>query len=73
MNMMNFYLKNLKASIDLSGMPRLSEATILYMIDNEKAAGAITIKLHADAKAMADASEAIQAALTSHPNVTLAK
>lgn len=68
-----FQLKSLKASIDLSGMPRLSEATILYMINNEKAASAITIKLHADAKAMADASEAIQAALTSHPNVTLAK
>ena len=69
----SFQLKSLKASIDLSGMPRLSEATILYMINNEKATAAITIKLHADAKTMADASEAIQAALASHPNVTLAK
>lgn len=66
-----FYLKSLKASIDLSGMPRLSEATILYMINNEKAASAITIKLHADAKAMADASEAIQSALSNHANITL--
>ena len=66
-----FYLKSLKASIDLSGMPRLSEATILYMINNEKAASAITIKLHADAKAMADASEAIQSALAAHTNITL--
>lgn len=66
-----FQLKALKASIDLSGMPRLSEATILYMINNEKAASAITIKLHADAKAMADASEAIQSALANHANITL--
>ena len=66
-----FQLKSLKASIDLSGMPRLSEATILYMINNEKAASAITIKLHADAKAMADASEAIQSALANHANITL--
>lgn len=66
-----FYLKSLKASIDLSGMPRLSEATILYMINNEKATAAITIKLHADAKAMADASEAIQSALANHANITL--
>lgn len=67
----SFQLKSLKASIDLSGMPRLSEATILYMINNEKSASAITIKLHADAKAMADASEAIQSALASHTNITL--
>lgn len=67
----SFQLKSLKASIDLSGMPRLSEATILYMINNEKAASAITIKLHADAKAMADASEAIQSALSNHANITL--
>lgn len=67
----SFKLKALKASIDLSGMPRLSEATILYMINNEKAASAITIKLHADAKAMADASEAIQSALANHANITL--
>ena len=66
-----FKLKALKASIDLSGMPRLNEATILYMINNEKAASAITIKLHADAKAMADASEAIQSALAAHTNITL--
>ena len=66
-----FQLKSLKASIDLSGMPRLSEATILYMINNEKATSAITIKLHADAKAMADASEAIQSALATHTNITL--
>jgi hypothetical protein len=66
-----FQLKELKASIDLSGMSRLSEATILYMINNEKATSAITIKLHADAKAMADASEAIQSALANHANIAL--
>lgn len=66
-----FKLKSLKASINISGMPRLSEASLLYMINNEKSTEGITIKLHADAKAMADASEAIQSALATHTNITL--
>ena len=66
-----FKLKSLKASINISGMPRLSEASLLYMINNEKSTEGITIKLHADAKAMADASEAIQSALSNHANITL--
>ena len=66
-----FKLKSLKASINISGMPRLSEASLLYMINNEKSTEGITIKLHADAKAMADASEAIQSALAAHTNITL--
>ena len=68
-----FKLKTLKVSIDLSGMPRLNEATILYMINNEKATSAIAITLHADAYERAMADAAIQEALTAHPNVSLAK
>lgn len=63
----------LKTSIEVKHSPVLSNASILYMIENEASTSAITITLHADAydRAMADAD--IQAALAAHTNVTLAK
>ena len=66
-------LKGIKSASNLSGAPLLSNSSILYAIQNEAATSAITITLHADAydRAMADAD--IQAALTAHPNVSLAK
>ena len=66
-------LKGLKVSMPMNTSKNLSNDSILYMIQNEAAASAITITLHADAydRAMADAD--IQAALAEHPNVSLAK
>ena len=66
-------VKNLNANIDFSYCSRLNNTSILYMIQNEAATTAISITLNASAydRAMADAD--IQAALTAHPNVTLAK
>lgn len=66
-------LKGLKVSMPMNSSKNLSNDSILYMIVNEAASSAITITLHADAydRAMADAD--IQAALTAHPNVSLAK
>ena len=66
-------LYKLSQSISFKDSPLLSKSSILYMIQKEAATAAITITLHADAydRAMADAD--IQAALTAHPNVSLAK
>ena len=65
--------KGVKVSANLSLAPMLSNASILYIIQNETATSAIVITLHADAYARAMADADIQAALTAHPNVSLAK
>ena len=66
-------LKGLKGELNIKESNLLSNASILFMIQNEAAVSAITITLHADAydRAMADAE--ITAALAAHPNVSLAK
>jgi hypothetical protein len=66
------YLKSLKVAQNFASCPRLSNASILYMINNEAATSAITITLHATAYARAMADADITAALTNHPNVSLA-
>ena len=66
-----FYLKKLSASINISGMPALSAASVAYMITNAGTA-TITITLHATAYARAIADADVQAALQSKTNVSLA-
>lgn len=61
----------LRANITIPLSPRLSVASILYMINNEAATSAITITLHATAYARATADADITAALQNHPNITL--
>lgn len=65
-------LTKLKASIEIKQSPRLTNASILYMIENVIATSAIVITLHADAYARAMADAEILAALEAHPNVSLA-
>ena len=62
----------LPVSVEFAQSSLLSNASILYMIENEAATSAIVITLHADAYARAMADEAITAALEAHPNVSLA-
>ena len=66
-------IKGIKANIELPSSALLSNESILYMIQNETATTAISITLHADAYDRAMADTEIQAALTAHPNVSLAK
>ena len=65
-------LGRLQGNISFSNSPRLSVASILYMIENEAATNPITITLHATAYARATTDADIQAALANHPNVSLA-
>ena len=62
----------LKLNLDFSSSPLLTNKSILYLINNEKATTAITVTLHADAYARAMANADIVAALEAHPNVSLA-
>jgi hypothetical protein len=65
-------LYKLSQSISFGDSPLLAKSSILYMIQKEAATSAIVITLHADAYARAMADTEIQAALASHPNVSLA-
>lgn len=71
-NLRSIQFTKLKASIEIKQSPRLTNASILYMIQNEIATSAIVITLHADAYARAMADTEIQAALEAHPNISLA-
>lgn len=62
----------LQVSVAFEQSKNLSNASILCMIENEIAGKTITITLHANAYARAMADSSIQAALTAHPNVSLA-
>ena len=66
------YVRGLKKNIAFKDSARLSNASILYMVANSAATSATTITLHADAYTRAMADTEIQAALASHPNVSLA-
>ena len=66
-------LQGIKANLNFAQSARLSSASILFMINKELSASAITITLHADAYARAMADAEITAALAAHPNVSLAK
>ena len=59
-------------NIQISKSPRLSNESILFLINNEAATSAITITLHPDAYARAMANADILAALEQHTNISLA-
>lgn len=65
-------IKNLPISIAFSQSSRLSKESLLFMINNEAATSPITITLHADAYARLANDPDIVAALSNHPNVSLA-
>jgi hypothetical protein len=66
-------VRDLKYNINFKDQLLLTNASILNMINKEKATNAIVITLHADAYARAMANTNIQSALAAHPNVSLAK
>ena len=72
-SLMTVNLKNVKLAYDLSKATKLSKDSLLYIINNEAATSAITIKLatYTYEKLAEDAD--IVAALANHPNISLAK
>lgn len=59
------------SSLSFADSPKLSKASILYLVQNSKPTTAITITLNPTAYAMATADSDIQSALASKPNITL--
>lgn len=66
-------IKNAKLAYDLSFSSLLSKDSLLYLINNEAATSAITIKLHSYAYERLATDADVVEALTNHPNITLAK
>ena len=66
-------LKNAKLAYDLSKANFLSKDSLLYLINNEAATSAITIKLASYAYTRLAEDADIVAALATHPNISLAK
>lgn len=65
-------LKHINGTVDISRSFIISKESIIYMIENEAASSAITIKLHSDAYARLATDPDIMAALNNHPLVSLA-
>lgn len=72
-NLKEIRLKALGVNCSFAKSKNLSNASILYMINNSNASKTITITLHADAYDRAMADSDIVSALNGHSNVTLAK
>ena len=66
-------LKNVKLSYDLSKATKLSKESLLYLINNEAATSAITIKLASYAYTRLANDTDIVTALSNHPNITIAQ
>ena len=66
-------LKNIKSSFSFNRSPLLSKDSLLYLINNEAATSAITIKLASYAYDKWATDPDIVAALANHPNISLAK
>ena len=66
-------LKNAKLSYQLNNSALLSKESLLYLINNEAATSAITIKLASYAYERLATDADVVEALTNHPNITLAR
>lgn len=66
-------LKNIKLAYQLNYSALLSKESLLYLINNEAATSAITIKLASYAYTRLATDTDIVAALENHPNISLAK
>jgi surface protein len=69
----NANLKNVNLAYNLSEANLLSKESLLYLINNEVATSAITIKLARYAYTRLATDPDIVAALANHPNISLAK
>lgn len=65
-------IKGLAENLNLQYLPAISKWSLLYIINNEAATKAITIKLNYYAWKRLNRLPDIVAALTNHPNITLA-
>ena len=68
----NVQVTMLRKSISFDNSPKLSNASILSMVNNSAAASAIAITLHPEAYARAVADAEILSSLETHPYVSLA-
>ena len=66
-------LKNVKLAYDLSNATKLSKESLLYLINNEAATSAITIKLASYAYTRLAEDADIVAALAAHPNISISQ
>jgi hypothetical protein len=66
-------LKNVKLAYSLNKAGLLSKESLLYLINNEAATSAITIKLASYAYTRLAEDADVVAALANHPNISLAK
>ena len=66
-------LKNAKLAYQLNNSPLLSKESLLYLINNEVATSAITIKLASYAYSRLANDADIVAALANHPNISIAQ
>ena len=66
------YLKNVKLAYQLNNSSLLTKDSLLYLINNEAATSAITIKLASYAYTRLASDPDIVAALANHPNISLA-
>lgn len=69
----HIYIDNLTTALLLNNVNLLSKESLLYIIENEAATTAITIQLAAYAYTRLANDPDIVAALTQHPNISLAK
>lgn len=67
------YLKNIALPYDLSSAKLLTKSSLLYLINNEAATSAITIKLASYAYDKWATDPDIVAALANHPNISISK
>ena len=66
-------LKNVKLAYQLNNSALLSKESLLYIINNEAATSAITIKLTSYAYTRLANDADVVAALAAHPNISLSK
>jgi hypothetical protein len=72
-SLVNANLKNVKLAYDLSPATLLTKDSLLYLINNEAATSAITIKLASYAYDRWATDPDIVAALANHPNISISK
>jgi hypothetical protein len=66
-------LKGLKLTLDVSKTQIFTKDSLLYIINNESATSAITIKLSSYCYTKYSNDADVVAALNNHPNISLAK
>lgn len=69
----HLHINGISKSVTLNNVPLLSKESLLYIIEHEATSGAITIQLASYAYTRLSTDADILAALTEHPNITLAK